>query len=82
MSELRLILDEGDYIILMEDAGAGCPEGYYIGERSINTAIYSRGSREEAMVVNKETAIRTINSFLDSGYPCRAEPPITVTYNY
>ncbi len=82
MSKLTLTLEEGEHIIFLEDAGDGCPEGYYMGECAINTPIYSRGTREEAMVLNARLAIEIMDSFLDLGYLCKAEPPIKITKEY
>ena len=78
----KLVLDKDEYLIILEDAGDGCPEGYWVGHAGINEPIYGRGSRQNALVMDKDSAEALINDFRSSGYPCHAEPPFSVTYHY
>lgn len=47
-----------------------------------NQAIYWRTSQPHATWMDRASAILTVQDFRASGYPCRCDPPITVTVTY
>lgn len=55
------------------------PAGYYQGNRH-NWPLYSRGPKETAILVTRETAISIVKEARNLGYGCKAEPSITVIY--
>lgn len=69
------------YRIYMEGLGT-IPEGWYGGTpHSTNAPLYMRvSSKEEAYTLSKYEVVHTVTRFRHSGYPCRAVPPIVVTY--
>lgn len=62
--------------------------GYYTGRShpvyghiTMNDHIYGRWpTKDRAVKLPAAEAVRVITQFRDKGVPCRAEPPITITY--
>lgn len=56
------------------------PHGYYVGHIGINEYIYGRGPKDRALEFSRAEAIRFVYEARAKGYPCHAEPSITVVY--
>jgi hypothetical protein len=77
-------LKPGEHVIYLEkvDDDEGVIEGgYLIPYIGINRPIYARGAAmSDALVMSADEAIETILDFRDSGWACRAVPPIVATF--